>query len=68
MGQGTNVLSRNPNICASCSSLADGEGSERFSLPSSSPESNLAPPDTAEPQLGPEVETQPDEKVINWHA
>jgi hypothetical protein len=26
MSEGTNALSRNPNVCASCSSLADGMG------------------------------------------
>jgi hypothetical protein len=57
IAQGSNKLSRNPNICASCSSMADGAADtpcgelERLHSQESAPQ----PPEAA-----------PDEKVLEW--
>jgi hypothetical protein len=42
MAEGGNQLSRNPNVCASCSSLADGM--DDLSLPAQGPDASPGSP------------------------
>ncbi len=63
MAEGGNTLSRNPNVCASCSSLADGMEDGRASgLSDTVP----AAPVAAEPAAV--VESQPDSKLLKSAA
>jgi len=65
MAENNHGLSRNPNVCASCSSMADGLG-ETVTLPSQ-PETarDLSPPAEADPQppAGPLEQV-----VIEWSS
>jgi len=56
MVEHANDLSRNPNVCASCSSMADGMEDSLGSLRASSPpESAPAPAPTETSSVRPEV-------------
>jgi hypothetical protein len=62
MSETGNLLSRNPNVCASCSSLADGMD-----------DSSLATVDSAAPEVVPQIESPPgqadcDEVTVEWVA
>jgi hypothetical protein len=50
--EGENVLSRNPNVCASCSSMDDGMGES--SVPELAGEESEHPPPT-KPEEGPVI-------------
>jgi hypothetical protein len=58
--EGGNALSRNPNVCASCSSLADGMDAWESRLPGGVEAAvGLEPQPVPEPDLHPEATTLP---------
>lgn len=55
MAEGANRLSRNPNVCASCSSMLDGMESEVLPNDSPAPRSAVAKASAANPANQPDV-------------
>jgi hypothetical protein len=62
---GGNALSRNPNICASCSSLVDGIDETRVpSVQQYAPESSVvAGPDASVTDTAPDADKKPEAEV-----